>query len=203
VTRPGSTRSAEIATSRQPTARRACSTMLTQPASRETHGWATRRGQETPNRANGPVPSTSDAQGGSARGLPGISGITCGLHPPMNDSHTGGISSRGLSAQQAARPPRARRRGGCRGSRAGRGVVWDHAIALLEQVPHDPVARTPRLRRGSDERDRACAREDFLRAPSASRLSMRPMADRLSVAIQALRYVGGTSRVLPIVGISC
>jgi hypothetical protein len=39
--------------------------------------------------------SSSEAQGDSARGLPGTSGTTCCLHPPMTDSHTRRIRSRG------------------------------------------------------------------------------------------------------------
>jgi ribosomal protein S18 acetylase RimI-like enzyme len=41
------------------------------------------------------APSPNKAQGDNARKLPGTSGITCCLHPPMTDSHTRRIGSRG------------------------------------------------------------------------------------------------------------
>jgi hypothetical protein len=75
LTRPGSTGRRRL--------RRQGSQLPGEPVRRCSHsprGRTIAPGLDTESR-NGPVPSTSDAQGGSARWLPDISGITCSLHP--------------------------------------------------------------------------------------------------------------------------
>ena len=81
------------------------------------------------NRAQGARPSSSEAQGDNACGLLGTSGTTCCLHPPMTDSHTRRIGSRG----PVSSPPRPIGTSGH--VRAGDAAVQRHAH-LQQNLAH-------------------------------------------------------------------